>query len=125
MMKRSSNRRFYIGTNMDTGGLVRLRWDRLATHLHLMGPPGSGKTRLLLWIFQRLAREPQATVILGNPKGDLGRMARDWTIREGMADRLVWFDPRSPIGYNPLWPNGLPESAHAKAVREAIRSAWG
>lgn len=29
------------------------------------------------------------------------------------------------IGYNPLRPNGLPPATHAKAVREAMRAAWG
>ena len=94
----------------------------------LLGPPGEGKTRELLWLFECLCRIPRATVVLMNPKGGLARMARDYVLSHGLTKRLVWFDPGDPdtaISYNPLWPNGLAVAAHAKAVRESIRSAWG
>jgi type IV secretory system conjugative DNA transfer VirD4/TraG family protein len=117
-----------LGTEVNTGEPVSLRQKWFETHFHVLGPPDSGKTRLLLWIFQYLARIPRATVVLVNPKGALARMARDWALGHGMSKRLVWFDPGDPqfaIGYNPLSPNGLPVATHAKAVREAVRSAWG
>lgn len=117
-----------LGSNMETGTPVNLDANWLETHLHLVGPPGSGKTRLMLGIFRRLARDPRATIILVNPKGALARMARDAMIADGESSRLVWFDPGDPefvMGYNPLWPNELAVATHAKAVREAIRSAWG
>jgi hypothetical protein len=100
----------------------------LDTHLHLIGPPGTGKTRLMLWIFQQLARAPRATVILMNPKGDLCHLARDWAIGAGQTKRLVLFDTsdeRVVLGYNPMRRNGLPIETQAKAVREGIRSAFG
>jgi hypothetical protein len=121
-------RGLHLGTDAETGEPVYLGSKWLSTHLHLIGPPGVGKTRLLLWLFQLLARVPRATIIMVNPKGALVRMARDWTIAHGHADRLILFDPGDPetvIGYNPLRPNGLPVATHAKAAREAIRSAWG
>src|SRR5207249_1509752 len=77
---------------------------------------------------QYLTRNPRATIVLINPKGALARKARDWTIGHGQSKRLIWFDPGDAqyvAGYNPLSPNGLPVATHAKAVREAIRSAWG
>jgi len=82
----------------------------------------------LLWIFEYLAQIPRATIVLINPKGPFARMARDWAIGHGQSKRLVWFDPGDrefAIGYNPLSANGLPVATHAKAVREAVRSAWG
>jgi hypothetical protein len=54
-------------------------------------------------------------------------MARDWAFTAGYTKRLLWFDfgDEQPIGYNPLWQTDLPVATHAKALREAIRSAWG
>ena len=117
-----------LGTDTADDSTAYLALHHLARHLHLIGPPGSGKTRLLFWIFQMLCSVPKATVILMNPKGSLCRDARDWMIQSGMAKRLVWFDPGSQggvLGYNPMAPNGLGIATHAKKVRESIRSAWG
>jgi type IV secretory system conjugative DNA transfer VirD4/TraG family protein len=121
-------RPLYLGVDVDNGRPVSLKQDRFETHLHLIGPPGRGKTRLLLWIFQHLCRDPNATIVLINPKGKLARDARDWTLSHGQSKRLVWFDlsdHQFVMGYNPLWPNNRPVATQAKAVREAIRSAWG
>jgi len=117
-----------MGTDRTSGQAVSLKHDWLETHVQMVGPPGTGKTRLMLSIFKALAREPEATVILMNPKGSLFRMARDWAIADGLTERLVLFDPgeeNAIIGYNPLAANGLAAATHAKAVREALRSAWG
>jgi hypothetical protein len=117
-----------LGSDGDTNQAVFLPLKQLETHLHLLGPPGTGKTRLLLHIFQCLCELRRATVIVLNPKGDFGHQARDAAIAGGLSHRLVWFDPGEPdfiSGYNPLRPNGLPAATHAKAVREAIRAGWG
>src|SRR6266436_5931712 len=118
----------YLGNEVKSGEPISLRRKWFETHFHVLGPPDSGKTRLLLWIFEYLAQIPRATIALINPKGALARMARDWAIGHGQSKRLVWFDPGDrefAIGYNPLSANGLPVATHAKAVREAVRSAWG
>ncbi len=118
----------YLGNEVKSGEPISLRRKWFETHFHVLGPPDSGKTRLLLWIFEYLAQIPRATIVLINPKGPFARMARDWAIGHGQSKRLVWFDPGDrefAIGYNPLSANGLPVATHAKAVREAVRSAWG
>ena len=117
-----------LGTEFETGEAVRIMRELLATHFHILGPPGTGKTRLLLWLFEALSADRNATVVLFNFKGDLGHMARDWAIAHGLTKRLLLFDPAEQeaiIGYNPLRPNGLSVATHAKAVREGIRSGWG
>jgi hypothetical protein len=117
-----------LGTDTETGKRLSISPSWLATHLHLLGPTGCGKSRLLLWIFQRLASIPHATIILINPKGDLCHMASDWAVANGLTKRLILFDPgeeNNIVGYNPLKPNGMPIATHAKAVREGIRSSWG
>ena len=81
----------------------------------------------LNWLFRLLAQQPDYTLILLDPKGDLYDLAKRCAISDGLTKRVVCFDPADPdcAGFNPLKPNGLPEFTHAKAVREAIRSAWG
>lgn len=120
----------YLGTNTKDGSSVFLDPARLRTHVDINGPPGVGKTRLLLAMFQQLCRIPRATVVFVNPKGDAGRQARDWSIANGYGKRLIWFDPGDTsdgyvMGWNPLKPNGLAVATHAKAAREAILSSWG
>src|SRR5258708_5602889 len=97
-----------LGHDIDDGLPVSLRQEWCETHLHLIGPPGRGKTRLLLKIFQHLCRDPNATIVLINPKGRLGRDARDWMLSHGQSGRLVWCNPgdqKAVMGYNPLWPS--------------------
>src|SRR5208282_3475740 len=104
-----------LGGDIKTGEFVWLQRELLATHFHVMGAPGTGKTRLLLWLFRALSADPGATVVLFNVKGALGRMARDWAIADRLTDRLVMFDPgesEAIIGYNPLRPNGLSVTTH-------------
>jgi len=117
-----------LGKNLATGEEVFLDLDLLKTHLHVIGPTGTGKTRFLLHLSKYLMQIPRATFIQIDFKGDLHELTRDYCISAGLAKRLVIFDPQNQeavCGYNPLRPNGLPLGTHAKAVREGIEAAWG
>src|SRR5215831_13864017 len=50
---RVRRRGVYLGTDAD-GEAIYLLPKHLRTHLHLIGPTGQGKSRLLLWLFQLL-----------------------------------------------------------------------
>jgi hypothetical protein len=123
----TKNNSIFMGadTTTDEKIFLGLRWldER---NMHILGPPGEGKSRLLLWLFQSLCSMRNATVILVNPKGSLARMACDWAMMNGHTKRLIWWDPRDRlVGYNPLLPNGASVTAQTKTVREGIRAAWG
>lgn len=126
---RLRTRGLFVGTRADTGAALLLKLLRLATGLHIVGAPGTGKTRFATWLFSQVARVPKAAVLVLNPKGSWGQELRDWTIANGFTKRLIWFHPGEAadhiLGWNPLQPNGLPVATHAKATREAIRASWG
>jgi hypothetical protein len=119
-------RGFFMGTDTEDGAGCYLAAKWLRTGLHVLGPTGTGKSRLLLWLFQLLCATGRP-VILIDPKGGLFRMARDWALTHGHTKRLVLFDLGSDIlpGYNSLRENGLRIDVQAQWVREGIKSAWG
>jgi hypothetical protein len=125
--KVTSNNSIFIGTDTETNEkmFLGLRWLE-ERNVQIVGPPGEGKSRLLLWLYQCLCSIRKGTIILINPKGSLGRQARDWSLMNGHAKRVIWWDPRDRlVGYNPLLPNGSSVTRHTKMVREGIRAAWG
>src|SRR5713101_6070092 len=99
---RVHRRGLYLGTAPD-GQPVYLSPKHLRTHLHLLGPTGQGKSRLLLFLFQLLCHTNRPIVLI-DPKGSLYRMARDWALTNGFQKRLVLFDLSGTTipGYNPL-----------------------
>ena len=104
-------RQLRVGFDMESNEPLSIALDYLATHLHILGPPGSGKTRWLLWLFQQLARIPNASVFFFTSKGAACHQARDWAISRGLRARIDWLgldDPDHVLGYSPLRPNGLP-----------------
>jgi hypothetical protein len=129
MLRRFDPRRgLFLGYDMSTHAPLSLLSEWLATGVHILGRTGSGKTRLLRAFIEQLIGYRDATVIIINPKGDLGRATRDATIAAGQARRLVVFDPAdtTPIcGYNPLRPNGLAPHVQAKAARDALLAGLG
>src|SRR5262249_51230942 len=108
------------------GQPIYLAPKHLRTHLHLIGPTGQGKSRLLLWFFQLLCHTNRPIVLI-DPKGGLYRMARDWALTNGFSKRLVLFDLSGDMlpRYNPLRENGLRIDLQAQWVREGVKSAWG
>src|SRR5918912_1757151 len=122
---RVHKRGLYLGTDAE-GQPVYLGPKHLRTHIHLLGPTGQGKSRLLLWFYQMLLNTNRPIVLI-DPKGGLYRMARDFAMTNGFQKRLVLFDLSGDVlpGYNPLRENGLRIDLQTQWVREGIRSAWG
>src|SRR5215216_3404598 len=124
--QRVRTRGLFMGTFPD-GQALFLKPEHLSTHLHLLGPTGSGKSRLMLWIYQNLCASNRPIVLI-DPKGSLYRMARDWSLMNGLQKRLVLFDLSDESvlpGYNPLRPTNLRIDLQAQYAREGVKSAWG
>ncbi|HSX78961.1 MAG TPA: hypothetical protein VLQ80_10370, partial [Candidatus Saccharimonadia bacterium] len=62
-------RGIYLGTAPD-GEAIYLLPKHLRTHLHLIGPTGQGKSRLLLWLFELLCSTNRPLALI-DPKGGL------------------------------------------------------
>ena len=125
---RIRKRGLFMGKDSESNESIYLVKKWLATHLHVCGPTGSGKTRFLLWLFSLLVYLNRPIIVI-DPKGGLFQMCRDWAIANGHAKKLVLFDLSKDTsllpGYNPLRPNGLSVAMQSKWIREGIRSAWG
>lgn len=109
---------------------VSLSPEALRYSWQVIGPSGSGKTYFLFWLFQMLTflRGATLTVIDPKPGAPLFHKARNWCLSRGLTKRLAIMDLSDQsvtTGYNPLKPNGLAPATQAKAIREAILSAWG
>lgn len=115
-----------LGTNSASGNNLELAHRWLSTHLHVIGPTGEGKSRVLLHMFQQLCRTNRP-IILPDFKGDLFTMARDWALSHGYTKRLVLIDLSADMlpGYNPLRENGMRIDLQAQWVSEGVKSAWG
>jgi hypothetical protein len=124
----SPRRGLLLGQDLRDQAALYLSSEWLTTGVHILGRTGSGKTRLLLGFIEQLIGYRDATVIVLNAKGELGRMVRDATIAAGQGRRLVVFDPADTMpvcGYNPLRPNGLDPYTQAKAARDALLAGVG
>jgi len=122
---RLQKRGLYLGTAPD-GLPFYLKPEHLQTHLHVLGATGTGKSRIMLWLFKLLCHTGRP-IILADFKGGLVTMVRNWALTNGFAKRLVLFDmsANTLLGYNPLRENGLRLDLHAQWVAEGVKSAWG
>ena len=119
-------RGIYLGTDPD-GEAIYLLPKHLRTHLHLIGPTGQGKSRLLLWLFQLLAEAQTDLWCSSIPRAGCTGWPWEFAMTNGFQKRLVLFDLSGNVlpGYNPLRENGLRIDLQAQWVRESVKSAWG
>ena len=109
---------------------LRLRVPDLLTHLHAVGPTGTGKSTLLLNLIVQNMHANHGLVVV-DPKGDLVNdvLARVPTHR---VDDVVVLDPSDlshPVGLNPLSRSGTPADVVADGVlavfKDLYAEAWG
>src|SRR5438552_15542373 len=99
-----------LGEHLDgSRTLVRIVGDLLSTHLHVIGPTGTGKTRFLASLLLQLALRTSWNVVVLDPKGDLAELALGLLLGTRSKDDVVLWDLRETevlAGYDPLAPNG-------------------
>ena len=122
---RLHKRGLYLGT-APSGKPAYLKPEHLRTHLHVLGATGTGKSRLMLWLFKLLCHTNRP-MIVADFKGGLVTMMRNWALANGYAKRLVLFDlsASTVLGYNPLRESELRLDLQAQWVAEGVKSAWG
>lgn len=122
-----------IPIGLANGRRVRLGADRRATHMHVMGASGQGKSKFL----EHCIREDILAghgVCLIDPEGDLYENIVRWLasmrFHETLATRRVHlFDPTNPewrFRFNPLFVHPAEKPRHrVDNVIEALAQVWG
>lgn len=125
----------YLGTRED-GSPIYLPRERLNQHVHVLSPPGGGKTRFLRHILEQLVDAGDACVGWldphDGPEDDPGLHSsmKDFCYRRGHAQRLITFDPQETTahglvaGLNPLHTGQGPRRVAAEAAG-CLRMACG
>lgn len=83
--------------------LVAMSYPEAVMHVHVVGPPGVGKTALLANMIKQDMEKGYGTILIES-KGDLFRQALDYVPKERLADVVVLDvnDTRYPVGFNIL-----------------------
>lgn len=118
-----------FGNDPKTNEPLHLKPETLSTHMQVIGGSRTGKSFFLQVLARELIKSPQRpSVIVLDPHGSLYDELMDFCVYAGLADRVVYFNPRTTpvIGYNPLQRQGKAEPYYqAVMVLEAFRKVWG
>ena len=124
-----------LGHDLDTGEKVTFDPRNFATHLHLVGATGAGKTVAAQMLLRRLMKEPteKGCIFVFDPFGNLSRDLLRWmayTIDapEHVRDRLVYIrfaDAENILPFNPLLVQ-QPEARYYQLIRalDVLLRAW-
>jgi hypothetical protein len=122
----------YLGEGVTDDSPIAISAETLAvSHVHMIGPIGSGKTVGMCQIAEPLLLDPDASVVgidLKPGGGDVFHKLRDFCFAYGLTDRLDLLDfsnEQMVTGFAPMMPNGLIPTAHAKKIRSQFRAGVG
>jgi hypothetical protein len=115
-----------------TGSGLKLNAAERATHTHVIGQTGMGKSRMLeSWVMQDIVAGRGLAVI--DPHGDLYqnlvlRIAMLLAVMPQLAERIILINPNDPVwavGFNPLQPvNGISLERLAWFLTDVIVKIW-
>lgn len=103
-----------------------LSQDLRASHIHIIGATGSGKSKLIEYMLQQDMKLGHGACLI-DPHGDLYRDLLRFAIEYRFVDRVIPFDLTEDeyvLGFNPISYQG-DISFKAKQLREACGKAWG
>jgi hypothetical protein len=113
---------------------LRIPKRSLATHWHIIGTSGSGKSYFLAQLFLQLYRSGQSVTLI-DPHGDLARLVLSHLVADGIFhdpttfDRLLYIDLPLAERENRFLPfnvlsQHLPPHTLASNIKEAMHRAW-
>jgi hypothetical protein len=122
-----------VSTQLDLGfrpdgERLELPLEALDRHAQIIGPTGSGKTRLLMRLVQELSEKSESCIVVLDPKGNMYRFLRRWCYQEHLDHRVLLIDPndrRMVCGFNPVqpWPDN--HDLQARVGRALLLRAMG
>ena len=128
------NRDIFLGTNITTGTDLRVSAKVLATHMHVVGATGVGKSFFLEGVIKRLIEQGHG-VCLMTPHADIYHRVLDYCAGVNithphlrLAERVIPFDisdTRQVLGFNPVARNARVLSYQVVTLMDAIRKCWG
>jgi len=115
-----------------SGRLVYINPETRATHMHIIGASGEGKSKFM----EHMIREDIINnngLCLIDPHGYLYNDIVRWCETKGMLDRrnqkkIILFDPSEDkwtFGFNPLQTSGAELAFHVDAMVKACAKVWG
>jgi len=116
-----------LGTQAN-GQPLLLPLSALDRHVQIAGPTGTGKTRLLVRLFQQLVDHTDACIVALDPKGGMHRLLKRWCYSKALDDRMLVIDPndrRMVCGFNPVQPWADNHDLQVRVARELILRAMG
>ena len=117
-----------LGSHALTGQKLKIPFDELKRHWHVLGRTGKGKTKALEILARHIIDAQHGLVVLDG-KGDLFEAIRDYCVASRCEDRVVIVDPteqRWAVGINYLEVIGetAPETL-AEMVMEGLKKCFG
>ena len=123
-----------IGQNLATQLPLHILPKWLATHMHVVGSTGGGKSYFLEAVIKQLIAKGQGVCVI-DPTGDLYHRLLDYCSflhinrpELKLQERLIPFDiaeSQNILGFNPMQPNARAITYQVVALIEAIRKCWG
>lgn len=123
-----------LGKNLSSHLPVFITPNQLATHMHVVGATGVGKTFFLEGIIKTLIQQGHGACVI-DPHGDLYHRILDFCTFVNMArpelklhERVIPFDiseTQNILAFNPMHRNARVMTYQVVALMEAIRKCWG
>ena len=123
-----------VGHNTTTGNALYVEPKQLATHMHVLGSTGVGKSFFLEAVIKQLIHTGRGLCLI-DPNGDLYDRIIDYCAylnqqepQRHLERRVIPFDiaeSKYILGFNPAQRNARIMTYQALALIEAIRKVWG
>ena len=118
-----------MGTSVLNGQPLYLSDKDRATHMHIIGTTGAGKSKLMEYMIRSDIDRGKGLCLL-DPHGDLYKNVRNYAVRKRLDKKIILIDPNDEdwaVGLNHLEydPNLRSVTSHASEVMNGIAKVFG